>query len=58
MEIIFILNLNNAWSQTPRIVMTFEADEESGSVHIDHYLDKFNEKIGNVYIVICLGSGC
>ena len=42
----------------PRIVMTFEADEESGSVHIDHYLDKFNEKIGNVDIVICLDSGC
>jgi len=38
--------------------MTFEADEESGSVHIDHYLKKFDEKIGNVDIVICLDSGC
>lgn len=42
----------------PRIVMTFEADEESGSAHIDHYLKKFEEKIGKVDVVFCLDSGC
>lgn len=38
--------------------MTFEADEESGSSHIDHYLAKLKEKIGAVDLVVCLDSGC
>lgn len=39
-------------------MMTFEADEESGSSHIDHYLAKLKEKIGAVDLVVCLDSGC
>ncbi|KAM3130754.1 hypothetical protein pb186bvf_017168 [Paramecium bursaria] len=42
----------------PRVVMIFEADEESGSQHIDHYLAKLKERIGLVDIVFCLDSGC
>ena len=38
--------------------MIFEADEESGSAHIDHYLAKLKERIGLVDIVFCLDSGC
>lgn len=42
----------------PRIVMLFEGDEESGSGHIGHYLDKLKDKIGKVDVVVCLDSGC
>jgi acetylornithine deacetylase/succinyl-diaminopimelate desuccinylase-like protein len=42
----------------PRIVMTFEADEESGSDHIEHYLAKLKDRIGDVDLIVCLDSGC
>lgn len=41
----------------PRIVIIIEADEESGSKHIDHYLDLFKEKLNHISMVICLDSG-
>jgi acetylornithine deacetylase/succinyl-diaminopimelate desuccinylase-like protein len=44
--------------QHPRIVMLFEADEESGSEHIHHYLTQLRPRIGRVDLVICLDSGC
>jgi len=34
--------------KTPRIVMLFEADEESGSAHIAYYLNKLKKRIGNL----------
>jgi acetylornithine deacetylase/succinyl-diaminopimelate desuccinylase-like protein len=46
--------------------MLFEGDEESGSAHIYHYLEKLTPRIGIIYLlklgtvalVICLDSGC
>jgi acetylornithine deacetylase/succinyl-diaminopimelate desuccinylase-like protein len=46
--------------------MLFEADEESSSAHIYHYLEKLTPRIGlhsfyvlgTVSLVICLDSGC
>jgi len=38
--------------------MIFEADEESGSDHIEHYLNKLKDRIGNVDLIVCLDSGC
>ena len=38
--------------------MLFEGDEESGSLHIYHYLDILKPKIGTVDLVVCLDSGC
>jgi acetylornithine deacetylase/succinyl-diaminopimelate desuccinylase-like protein len=31
----------------PRIIMLFEADEESGTGHIDYYIEKLRPRIGN-----------
>lgn len=38
--------------------MIFEADEESGSDHIEHYLTKLKDRIGDVNLIVCLDSGC
>ena len=40
-----------------RIVLTFECDEESGSIDMDYYLDLMKEKIQTPDLVICLDSG-
>ncbi|CAD8049818.1 unnamed protein product [Paramecium sonneborni] len=56
--VIAIRTIQELGLKHPRIVMTFEADEESGSAHIDHYLAKLKEKIGDVDLVVCLDSGC
>lgn len=42
----------------PRICMVFEADEESGSHHIYHYLEKLKPKIGEVGIVLAMDASC
>ena len=38
--------------------MVFEADEESGSHHIYHYLEKLKPKIGEVGIVLAMDASC
>lgn len=40
------------------MVLLFEADEESGSGHIHHYIEKLKAKIGDVSVVFCLDSMC
>jgi len=45
-SVIAIKTIQELGLKHPRIVMAFEADEESGSQHIYHYLDKLKEKIG------------
>lgn len=40
----------------PRVVLLFEADEESGSAHMHHYIAKLKDRIGDVSIVFCLDS--
>lgn len=57
-SVIAIRTLQKLGLKHPRIVMTFEADEESGSLHIDHYLAKLKDRIGDVDLVVCLDSGC
>lgn len=37
--------------------MITEGDEESGSVHMRHYLPKLKERIGEPKIFYCLDSG-
>jgi acetylornithine deacetylase/succinyl-diaminopimelate desuccinylase-like protein len=37
--------------------MITEGDEESGSIHMNHYLPKLKERIGNPKIFFCLDSG-
>lgn len=41
----------------PRIIICIEADEESGSKHIDSYLQHFQSILTRVDYVICLDSG-
>jgi len=41
----------------PHITILIEGSEESGSVHLPAYLDKFAEEIGTPDLVICLDSG-
>lgn len=38
--------------------MITEGDEESGSGHMPHYLEKLKERIGNPLMFFCLDSGC
>ncbi len=42
----------------PRIVVLIEAAEESGSIDLDHYLERLDKTIGNVGLIVCLDSGC
>lgn len=43
----------------PRVVMLFEGDEESGSHHIYHYLDRLRDKIGITYPkILRIGGSC
>lgn len=37
--------------------MITEGDEESGSVHMRHYLEKLKGRIGDPQICFCLDSG-
>lgn len=41
----------------PKIVLTIEGGEESGSVDYHYYLDKLKSKIGEVMLIFCLDSG-
>ncbi len=41
----------------PRCVMITEGDEESGSGHMPHYLEKLKARIGDPKIFFCLDSG-
>ncbi len=41
-----------------RCVIIIEADEESGSNDLPHYIDALKERIGSPSLVICLDSGC
>jgi acetylornithine deacetylase/succinyl-diaminopimelate desuccinylase-like protein len=40
-----------------RIIILLEADEESGSVDLPFYLEKYSHKIGTPNLIICLDSG-
>lgn len=37
--------------------MITEGDEESGSAHLFHYVDKLKERIGEPQVIFCLDSG-
>lgn len=41
----------------PRCVMITEGDEESGSGHMNHYMEKLQSRIGTPEIIFCLDSG-
>ncbi len=41
-----------------RCVLIIEGSEESGSVDLNFYLEKLQEKIGVPSLIICLDSGC
>lgn len=41
----------------PRCVMITEGDEESGSLHMKHYLEKLKSRIGDPLLCFCLDSG-
>lgn len=41
----------------PRCVMITEGDEESGSGHMPHYLQKLKDRIGTPEVTFCLDSG-
>ena len=41
----------------PRCVMITEGDQESGSGHLPHYLQKIKERIGTPSAFFCLDSG-
>ena len=41
----------------PRCVMITEGDEESGSAHVEKYVVKLKERIGNPKLFFCLDSG-
>ncbi|CAD8043665.1 unnamed protein product [Paramecium primaurelia] len=57
-SVIAIRTIQDLGLKHPRVVMIFEADEESGSDHIEHYLNKLKDRIGNVDLIVCLDSGC
>ncbi len=38
--------------------MFIEADEETDSADLPYYFKKFEDKIGDPEIIICLDSGC
>lgn len=42
----------------PRIVLTFESEEESGSVNYMYYMNKLDSRIGKPDVLICTDSGC
>ncbi|GAM21119.1 hypothetical protein SAMD00019534_042940 [Acytostelium subglobosum LB1] len=41
-----------------RYVILIEGSEESGSIHLPQYIDKFEKEIGEPNLVVCLDSGC
>jgi len=41
-----------------RVVIIIEADEESGSKHLPHYLTMLKPRIGVPSLIVCLDSGC
>ncbi|CAD8184292.1 unnamed protein product [Paramecium octaurelia] len=57
-SVIAIKTIQELGLKHPRIIMAFEADEESGSQHIYHYLEQLKEKIGQVDLVIALDASC
>jgi len=40
-----------------RFTIIIEGSEESGSIHLEHYLDKYNDIIKKPHIIYCLNSG-
>lgn len=42
----------------PRIVITIECCEESGSYDLPHYVNAYEDRIGKPDLVVCLDSGC
>ena len=52
-----ILSLKEQGVKLPRIVILIEFCEESGSPDLPHYMNQFDNVIGNVDLVICLDSG-
>ena len=52
-----ILSLKTQGAKLPRIIILIEFCEESGSPDLPYYMDKFQDTIGNVDLVICLDSG-
>lgn len=55
--IIAIKVLQDLGVPIPRCVMITEGDEESGSAHIQTYIVKLKERIGNPTLFFCLDSG-
>ena len=49
--------LQNLGIPLPRCIMITEGDEESGSAHIEPYVLKLKERIGNPSLFFCLDSG-
>ncbi|EGC37616.1 hypothetical protein DICPUDRAFT_53869 [Dictyostelium purpureum] len=41
-----------------RYVIVIEGSEESGSIHLTQYIDKYQEEIGTPSLIVCLDSGC
>ena len=54
---IAIKTLQDMGVPVPRCVMITEGDEESGSGHIQPYIIKLKERIGNPSLFFCLDSG-
>jgi len=42
----------------PRCIIFIEGDEESGSIDLEFYFNKFSERIGSPAVLICMDSGC
>ena len=50
--------LQQAGLPHPNIRLLIECSEESGSVHLPHYLQSQGEALGDPGLVVCLDSGC
>ena len=55
--LIAIKTLQTLGIPLPRCVMITEGDEESGSAHIEQYIVKLKNRIGNPTVFFCLDSG-
>ena len=56
-SILSIIGLQRENIPHPRIAITIEADEESGSNNLDHWIGQVQSRLGDVRLVICLDSG-
>jgi acetylornithine deacetylase/succinyl-diaminopimelate desuccinylase-like protein len=55
--ILSIKALQEQGIRLPRCIMITEGDEESGSGHMGHYLEKLKDRIGSPKLCFCLDSG-